>query len=116
MKNKLMTAFYFIPAAIGVLFYGFIAINVLPFAVFEMDNVLGTIKICLLLGLLFAAAILMMKGKWWGCIGGIIFGLIFICMGSYDHGQIISESLIGVAYCVYFVICGLLCYMSKKHN
>lgn len=116
MKNKLLTAFYFIPAAISVLFYGLILINVLPVAVFKIENVIAAIQLCLLVGLLFAAAILMMKGKWWGCIGGIICGLAFIYMGVYNQGQIISESLIGIVFCVYFVICGLLCYMSKKRN
>lgn len=83
---------YFIPAAAAFIFYG--AAGML--AGFGAIHPVAWI----LVALLFAAAVIMAKGKWWGCFFGVAAGVILIFMGMRDTGQIVKEWPIGLILCI----------------
>lgn len=69
--------------------------------------------IWLFLALLIVSGILMSKNRWWGCFSGVIVGFALIWMGTQDTGQLISEMPIGVAICIYYLICGFIVYKKQ---
>ncbi len=97
---------YFFPAVISLTLYALIAIN----AGFSSLNPL----VWCFVALLFASAVLMMRKKWWGCIGGFVTGVVLIYMGTQYTGQIISETPIGIVFCIYYVILGFFCFRNKR--
>ena len=106
IKQKLINIDYFVPAMISLIFYlisaaasGFGSVN--PYA-------------WCFVALLFISAVIMVKRKWWGCIGGVITGAVLIYMGTQYTGQVISETPIGIIFCVYYVVLGVLCFKNKK--
>lgn len=98
---------YFIPAIIAMLLYivlgfisGFGAIDPMAW---------------LLITIMFASAIIMFKEKWYGCIGGFIFGCVLIYMSTQQTGQIINiERPLGIILCVYYLVCGVFIYKKNK--
>ena len=65
----------------------------------------------LFVALLFVSAVFMFKGKWFGCIGGIIVGVVLIYMSMQYTGQSINiEKPLGIILCIYFLMCGFLIY------
>ena len=54
-----------------------------------------------------AAAILLWRGKWWGCLPGIIMGAMLFAL-------VPNEQVSGLRYCVYFAIMGLMCYVISR--
>lgn len=65
--------------------------------------------------LLIAAACLLWKNRWWGCIPGMIVGgsIIYLFETSHAHHHI-NESHIGIAIVAYFVVAGLLCHQQGR--
>ena len=53
-----------------------------------------------------AAAVLLWKKKWWGCLPGIAMGILLLA-------QIRNGLEMGLNTCVYFALMGLICY---KHH
>ena len=98
---------YYLPVIIAVLFYGSMLLIFQSFHGFH-----PAILSCVLL--LFIGAILLHKEKWWGCLFGIGVGMVLINMGTKETGQIINELPIGVCFVLYFVLCGLICFTTRK--
>ena len=70
----------------------------------------------LFVALLFVSGFLMIKDKWWGCMFGIVTGVILIYMGMQETGQIIKEWPIGIIFCLYYIICGFIAAKNRKVN
>ncbi|MDI9518857.1 MAG: hypothetical protein QM266_05990 [Bacillota bacterium] len=102
MKLKLM---YFLPFALGVLFY----IPIVLIGEFKAVNPLAWVALLFLL----IAGILMLIKKWWGSIFGILVGLLLIYMGSQDTGQFINETPLGVIFVAYYLIFGIVSLIKK---
>ena len=63
--------------------------------------------------LLFISGLLMNKNKWWGCILGILIGVLLIYMGNRETGQIIKETPFGIIICIYYILCASVAYRKK---
>ena len=93
---------YFLPFVLGCILYVFLGIvssfsSINPF-------------VWLALVMLLVSGTLMNKNKWWGCLGGIIIGLLLIYMGNQETGQIIKETPFGIIMCIYYIICAIICF------
>lgn len=66
-----------------------------------------------MLALMLLAAVLMIQGKWWGCLPGIAVGILLINMGLEQTGQIIKETPIGAFVFAYYTALG---YARKKNR
>lgn len=86
---------YFIPAIVGCVFYGIMALA------FELEPIAF-----LFLALLILSGIIMYKGKWWGAIFGLGAGVWLMCLDLKATGQIIMQWPIGLVIAVYFIVCG----------
>ena len=96
---------YFLPAVLGSVIYIFLGI-VSSFATINPFVWLSLI-------LLFISGLLMNKNKWWGCIFGILIGVLLIYMGSRETGQIIKETPFGIIMCIYYIVCALVSNKKK---
>ena len=96
---------YFLPAVLGSVIYIFLGI-VSSFATINPFVWLSLI-------LLFISGLLMNKNKWWGCIFGILIGVLLIYMGSRETGQIIKETPFGFLICIYYILCASFVYKKK---
>lgn len=96
---------YFFPVGLGCIIYIFLGIissfvSINPF-------VWGALI------LLCISGILMNKNKWWGCIFGILIGVLLIYVGSRETGQIIKETPFGIIICIYYILCASVSYRKK---
>lgn len=96
---------YYLPVVLGCILYIFLGV------VSSFGSINPFVWIALLL--LFVAGLLMSKNKWWGCIFGISIGILLICMGSRETGQIINETLFGIVICIYYIVCALVSYKKQ---
>lgn len=55
----------------------------------------------------------MSKNKWWGCIFGIVIGILLMYMGTQETGQIINETPFGIIMCIYYIVCALVSNKKK---
>ena len=97
---------FFLPAIIPCLFYGMVILE------FGASFIHPFVWVAI--GSLVIAGVLMSKGKWWGCFGGILVGILLIYMGLQETDQIIKEWPIGVILCLYYVICGM--YIMRRKS
>ena len=96
---------YYLPVVLGCLLCIFLGI------VSSFDSINPFVWVALIL--LLVAGLLMSKNKWWGCIFGIVIGILLIYMGSRETGQIIKETLFGIVICIYYIVCALVSYKRK---
>lgn len=54
-----------------------------------------------------AAAVLLWKGKWWGCIPGIAMGVMLMTL-------VPNEEVSGMGYCIYFALMGVICCLASQ--
>lgn len=95
---------YFTPAIFGLVFYCFLA-------VFSGFGAIHPV-VWLCIAMLFVSAFLLAQKKWFGCIPGILVGILLICMGFQSNGQVIDiERPLGIALIVFYIFCG---YGSDK--
>ena len=97
---------YYIPAVIALLFYTFLAIA----------SGFGSINSAtwFFVALLFVAAVLLSKNKWWGALFGVVVGLILIWMSFQYTGQLNDiERPLGIAICLFYVICGIILFRKR---
>jgi len=81
---------------------------------FSIGNSVEVTLVAWIIDVLFIlSGILMCINKWWGCLFGVISGIILVCMGLQETGQIFKEYLLGFPLIVYYIICG---YYVAKHN
>ncbi len=65
------------------------------------------------IAILFFSSVLMIKGQWYGCIGGLVVGCVLIYSSTQYTGQVIDiERPLGILLCVYYLICGI--HVRKK--
>lgn len=95
---------YFLPVALGTILYVFLGI------VSSFGSIHSFVWIALVM--LLVSGILMDKNKWWGCVLGIIIGILLIYMGTRETGQIIKETPFGIVMCIYYIACAGVSYKS----
>ena len=99
--------FYFVTAAIALLFY----VSLVSFSGLGSVNPLAW----LLVALLFIAAFLLTKYKWWGAVFGLSVGIVLLWMSSQYTGQTIDiERPVGIILCLFYMICGTVLFVRKK--
>ena len=92
---------FFVPAIFGLVFYCFLTIL----------SGIGAIHpaVWLCIALLFASAILIAKKKWFGCIPGILVGVILIWMSFQYTGQVIDiERPLGIVLILFYILSWLV--------
>lgn len=60
------------------------------------------------------AGVLLMFGKYWGGVFGLLPAMHIIYVGFQDNGQVISETGIGLIVLIYYVV--LSCYVYKNRK
>ena len=95
---------YLTPAIFGLVFYFLLTV----FGGF--GSIHQAVWLCI--GMLFVSAVLLTKKKWFGCIPGILVGVILIWMSFQSTGQVIDiERPLGIVLIVFYIFCG---YGSDK--
>ena len=90
---------YFTPAIFGLVFYSLLTV----FSGF--GAIRPTVWLCI--AMLFVSAVLLAQKKWFGCIPGILVGILLICMSFQATGQVIDiERPLGIALIVFYIFCG----------
>ena len=90
---------YFTPAIFGLVFYSLLTVY----------SGFGAIHpaVCLCIAMLFVSAVLMSKKKWYGCIPGILVGVILIWMSFQSTGQVIDiEMPLGIVLILFYILSG----------
>ena len=95
---------YFLPFVLGAILYVFLGIA----------SSFGSINpfVWIALGMLLISGILMYKNKWWGCLLGVLIGILLIYMGTRETGQIIKETPFGIIMCIYYIACAVFSYKN----
>lgn len=96
--NALIKVMYLLPAVLITLLYGFL------WVVFGEMSPFGWVYPLLY----WLAAVMLLKGKWWGCIPGIVAG--FLIAGGFR----LNQSLTAYIYHFYYVLMGMICYKSNN--
>ena len=96
---------YTLPAVMIWLFYGMLALLAGGFASFQ-------IRAWLVILLPAMSALLLLAGRWWGCIPGMLLGGLLISMGLTAGNTAFVAAGIGVF--AYYLVMGLLCLRSEK--
>ena len=97
---------YFTPAIFGLVFYCFLAV----FSGFGAIH--PAVWLCI--AMLFLSALLMAKNKWFGCIPGILVGILLIWMSFRSAGQVIDiEMPLGIALILFYILSG---FISRKEK
>lgn len=69
-----------------------------------------------LLGLT-AAAYLLCRKKWWGCLPGMAVGSVLIWLFNNSHvQQSVDIRPLGIGIFVYFAVLGIFCYKLNKNK
>lgn len=90
---------YFAPAIFGLVFYSLLTV----FSGFGAIH--PAVWLCI--GMLFVSAFLMVKRKWFGCIPGILVGVVLIWRSFQSTGQVIDiEMPLGVALILFYILSG----------
>ena len=90
---------YFTPAIFGLVFYSLLTV----FSGF--GAIRPTVWLCI--AMLFVSAVLLAQKKWFGCIPGILVGILLIWMSFQSTGQVIDiERPLGIALIVFYIFCG----------
>ena len=107
-RTILKTIIYFLPLVVILMFYAVLG---------DWSNPISlNLSFLIPISLPLAAAVLMTKNKWWGCIFGIIMGIAIIYKGTLDTGQVINEIPSGIIFCIYNLICGLITYKDFRRK
>lgn len=90
---------YFTPAIFGLVFYSLLVV----FSGFGAIH--PAVWLCI--AMLFLSAVLMAHKKWFGCIPGILVGILLIWMSFQSTGQVIDiEMPIGIALILFYILSG----------
>ena len=102
MRNVL----YFTPAIFGLVFYCFLAV----FSGFGAIH--PAVWLCI--AMLFVSAVLMARKKWFGCIPGILVGVLLIWMSDQYTGQAIDiERPLGIGLILFYILSGVISRTNK---
>ena len=90
---------YFTPAIFGLVFYSLLAV----FSGFGAIHLF----VWLCIAMLFLSAVLMAQKRWFGCIPGILVGVILIWMSFHSTGQVIDiEMPLGIVLILFYILSG----------
>ena len=90
---------YFTPSIFGLVFYSLLVV----FSGFGAIH--PAVWLCI--AMLFLSAVLMAHKKWFGCIPGILVGILLIWMSFQSTGQVIDiEMPIGIALILFYILSG----------
>ena len=99
---------YTMPAVMVVSFYTMLALLAGGFASFQ-------IRAWLMIVMPVVSAVLLLAGRWWGCIPGMLLGGLMISTGMMGSNDIVM--LFGVVVFVYYMVMGILCLKdARKKN
>ena len=97
---------YFLPFIISIVVY---------IAAVFMGLGMISVKEVIWIALFLISGFLLSKEKVWGCLFGMIPGIVFVWMSTKDTGQVINIELpLGIAIIGFFVGCGIGIY-RKNH-
>ena len=60
------------------------------------------------------AAVLLRRGKWWGCFFGVVMGAVMLYQGMTAQPQLFVGFVIGLILIAYYLAMGLVCAASGK--
>ena len=99
---------YTMPAVMVVSFYTMLALLAGGFASFQT-------RAWLMIVMPVASAVLLLAGRWWGCIPGMCLGGLLISMGMFGNSNIAMIG--GGAVFAYYLVMGILCLAdARKKN
>ncbi len=99
---------YTMPAVMVVLFYGMLALLAGGFAGFQT-------RAWLMIVMPVVSAVLLLAGRWWGSIPGMLLGGLMIGISRVEPNSTIM--LLGIIVFVYYMIMGILCMKdAQKQN
>lgn len=97
---------FFAPAIFGMVFYCLLAV----FSGFGAIH--KAVWLCI--AMLFVSAVLLAKKKWFGCIPGVLVGILLIWMSFQSTGQVIDiERPLGVSLILFYTMSGLISSRCK---
>ena len=97
---------YFVPAIFGLVFYCLLAV----FSGFGAIH--SAVWLCI--AMLFLSAVLMAQKKWFGCLPGILVGVLLIWMSFRSAGQVIDiEMPLGIALILFYILSGFISRNEK---
>ena len=97
---------YFTPAIFGLVFYSLVAV----FSGFGAIH--PAVWLCI--SMLFLSAVLMGQKKWFGCLPGILVGILLIWMSFQSTGQVIDiEMPLGIALIMFYILSGVISRANK---
>ena len=98
---------YTMPAVMVVLFYGMLAILAGGFGGFQP-------RAGLMIVMPVAAAVLLLAGRWWGSIFGMLLGGLLISIGRVGNSDVSIQ--FGIAAFVYYLGMGILCMKDSRKD
>lgn len=97
---------YFLPFIISIVVY--IAAVIMGLGMISVKEVIW-------IALFLISGFLLSKEKVWGCLFGMIPGIVFVWMSTKDTGQVINIELpLGIAIIGFFVGCGIGIYRKNR--
>ena len=98
---------YTLPAVMVIIFYAMLALLAGGFASFQ-------VRAWLMILMPTASAVLLLAGRWWGSIFGMLLGGLMISIGMNGANDIVM--LFGVFVFVYYMVMGILCLMDARKS
>ena len=96
---------YTMPAVMVILFYGMLAILAGGIGGFQL-------RAWLMIVMPAAAAVLLLAGRWWGSVFGMMLGGLLISMGMVGGSNLAMIS--GGAVFAYYLVMGILCFADSR--
>lgn len=96
---------YTMPAVMVVLFYGMLAILAGGFGGFQP-------RAWLMIVMPVASAVLLLAGRWWGCVPGMLLGGLLISIGMTGSNPYVM--LFGGIVFAYYLVMGMLCFKDAQ--
>lgn len=98
---------YTMPAVMVILFYGMLALLAGGVSGFQP-------RAWLMIVMPVASAVLLVAGRWWGSIFGMLLGGLLISMGMTGSNEIVM--LFGGIVFVYYLVMGILCLKDANRK
>ena len=96
---------YTMPAVMVVTFYGMLALLAGGFADFQP-------RAWLMIVMPVVSAVLLLAGRWWGGIPGMLLGGLMIGISRLDSN--LSVMAFGIIIFLYYMVMGILCMLDAR--
>ena len=96
---------YTLPAVMVIIFYAMLALLAGGFASFQ-------VRAWLMILMPAASAVLLLAGRWWGSIFGMLLGGLMISVGMTGANDIVMP--FGAFVFVYYMAMGILCLKDSR--